>query len=63
MRLGAQEGKLKYKRPHHGVFGPNWEGPYNILRAVEPGAYKLAHVDGREVKKSWNAEHLKKYFQ
>lgn len=61
-RLGAQEGELKHKRPHHDVFGPNWEGPYNVLRAVEPGVYKLAHADGREVKKSWNAEHLKKYF-
>ncbi|KAH9698184.1 hypothetical protein KPL71_023918 [Citrus sinensis] len=37
--------------PNHGVFSPNWEGPYMILRVVGAGAYKLAHVDGKEVKK------------
>lgn len=45
------------------VFGLNWEGRYRVLRAIGPRAYKLAYADGREVKRSWNAEHLKKYFQ
>ena len=49
--------------PNHSALGPKWEGPYRVIRAVGPGAYKLAYPDGRDVKRSWNAEHLKKYFQ
>ena len=49
--------------PSHGVLGPKWEGPYRVIRTTGPGAYKLAYPDGRDVKRSWNAEHLKKYFQ
>lgn len=37
--------------PNHGVFSPNWEGLYMILRAAGAGVYKLARVDGKEVKK------------
>ena len=49
--------------PNHGAFGPKWEGPYKVIRTTGPGAYKLTHPDGRDVKRLWNAEHLKKYFQ
>lgn len=51
------------KDPNDRVFGLNWEGPYRVLRAIGLGAYKLIYVNGREVKRSWNAEHLMKYFQ
>ncbi|XP_024035481.1 uncharacterized protein LOC127899240 [Citrus sinensis] len=51
------------RNPNHGALRPKWEGPYRVIRATGPGAYKLAYPDGREVKRSWNAEHLKKYFQ
>ncbi|KAH9729832.1 Ribonuclease H [Citrus sinensis] len=46
-----------------GVLGPNWEGPYRVKQLVGPGAYKLVRMDGHEVKRSWNAAHLRKYFQ
>ncbi|KAH9802826.1 Ribonuclease H [Citrus sinensis] len=49
--------------PNYGALGPRWEGPYRVIRATGPGAYELAYPDGRNVKRSWNAEHLKKYFQ
>lgn len=48
--------------PNHGLFSPNWEGPYRVLPAAGAGAYKLAHADGKEVKKPWNTEYLRKYF-
>ncbi|XP_024043643.1 uncharacterized protein LOC112100085 [Citrus clementina] len=51
------------RNPNHGTLGPKWEGPYRVIRATGSGAYKLAYQDGRDVKRSWNAEHLKKYFQ
>ena len=37
--------------PNHGVFGLNWEGPYRVLRVAGLEAYKLAHANGREIKK------------
>ena len=46
-----------------GVLGPNWEGPYRVKQLVGPGAYKLVRTDGHEVKRPWNAAHLRKYFQ
>lgn len=49
--------------PNHGALGPKWKSPYRVIRATGPGAYKLAYPNGRDVKRSWNAEHLKKYFQ
>lgn len=48
--------------PNHGLFSPNWEGPYRVLPAAGAGAYKLAHADGKEVKKPWNTKYLRKYF-
>ena len=49
--------------PGTGVLGPNWEGPYQIERAIRPGTYKLARLDGSLVPHAWNAEHLRKYYQ
>ncbi|XP_024042632.1 uncharacterized protein LOC112099511 [Citrus clementina] len=46
-----------------GVLGPNWEGPYRVKQIAGPGAYKLARTDGHEVKRPWNAAHLRKYSQ
>ncbi|KAK9190212.1 hypothetical protein WN943_018814 [Citrus x changshan-huyou] len=46
-----------------GVLGPNWKGPYRVKRIAGPGAYKLVRTDGHEVKRPWNAAHLRKYFQ
>ena len=54
---------LNTRDPSHGVLGPKWEDPYRVIRATGLGSYKLAYPDGQEVKRSWNAEHLKKYFQ
>ncbi|KAH9668850.1 Ribonuclease H [Citrus sinensis] len=46
-----------------GVLGPNWEGPYRVKQIAGPGAYRLVRADGHEVKRPWNAAHLRKYFQ
>ncbi|KAH7848252.1 hypothetical protein Vadar_000131 [Vaccinium darrowii] len=45
-----------------GKLGPNWEGPYKILRHTKTEAYRIATLRGKEVPNSWNAEHLKKYY-
>lgn len=50
------------KIPSKGALGANWEGPYKVTNVVRPGVYKLQYSDGREVKKPWNVEMLKKYY-
>jgi len=45
-----------------GKLGPQWEGPYKVIRCHDKGAYHLIDTTGRELPRAWNAEHLKKYF-
>ena len=51
------------KDPTHGKLGPNWEGPYIIARVVRPGNYELQTEEGKTLPHSWNAEHLKRFYQ
>ena len=51
------------KNPAHGKLGPNWEGPYIIFRVVRPGNYELQTEEGKILQHTWNAEHLKRFYQ
>ena len=51
------------KNSAHGKLGPNWEGPYIISRVVRPGNYELQTEEGKILQHTWNAEHLKRFFQ
>ena len=51
------------KNPAHGKLGPNWEGPYIITRVVRPGNYELQTEEGKILQHTWNAEHLKRFYQ
>ena len=51
------------KNPTHGKLGPNWEGPYIITRVVRPGNYELQTEEGKILQHTWNAEHLKHFYQ
>ena len=51
------------KNPTHGKLGPNWEGPYIVSLVVRPGNYKLRTKEGKVLPHSWNAEHLKRFYQ
>ena len=64
-----QEGDLVWrmkgearKIPAEGKFNANWEGPFKIKENLQNGAYRLEQLNGREVPKTWNANHLKMYF-
>ena len=46
-----------------GVLGPNWEGLYVIEVVVRPRTYKLKRSNENLVPKTWNAEHLRPYYQ
>ena len=41
----------------------NWEGPYQIAKVLGNGAYWIASMDGILLPRSWNVQHLKKYYQ
>ena len=47
------------KNQTHGKLGPNWEGPY----IVRPGNYELQTEEGKILQHTWNAEHLKRFYQ
>ena len=47
----------------HGKLGPNWEGPYIVSRVVRSGNYELQTEEGKVLPHSWNAEHLKCFYQ
>ena len=49
--------------PNAGKFQPNWEGPYLVTRAGQPGSYALDKLDGTPIPKMWNATYLKRYYQ
>ena len=51
------------KNPTHGKLGPNGEGPYIVSRVVRPGNYELQIEEGKILSHSWNAEHLKRFYQ
>ncbi|XP_071689049.1 uncharacterized protein [Rutidosis leptorrhynchoides] len=45
-----------------GKLGPNWEGPYVIVDALDNGAYYLKTRDGKFVSRTWHATNLKKFY-
>ena len=51
------------KNPAHGKLGPNWEGPYIISLVVRPDNYELQTEEGKILQYTWNAEHLKRFYQ
>ena len=51
------------KDPSHGKLGPNWEGPYIISCIIRPSNYELQAEEGKTLPHSWNAEHLKRFYQ
>ena len=51
------------KNPTHGKLRPNWEGPYIVSRVVRLGNYELQTEERKILSHSWNAEHLKHFYQ
>jgi hypothetical protein len=45
-----------------GKMGPKWEGPYKVVGCHQKRAYRLMTETGKILPRSWNAEHLKKYY-
>ncbi|XP_071695358.1 uncharacterized protein [Rutidosis leptorrhynchoides] len=45
-----------------GKLGPKWEGPYKVIGVSDTGAYRLASLDGRAIKRTWHAQTLKQCY-
>ncbi|GJW09505.1 hypothetical protein Tco_1575332 [Tanacetum coccineum] len=43
-----------------GKLGPKWEGPYEVTKALEDGAYMLRSMDRTVLPRTWNIVNLKK---
>ena len=54
---------LARKNPAHGKLGPSLEGPYIMTRVIRPGNYELQIEEGKILPHTWNAEHLKCFYQ
>ena len=54
---------LARKNPAHGKLGPNWEGPYIVTRVIRPSNYELQTEEGIILPHTWNAKHLKRFYQ
>ncbi|XP_076905548.1 uncharacterized protein LOC143561314 [Bidens hawaiensis] len=50
------------RQERQGKLGPRWEGPYQVIWAGDKGSYKLAYHTGEEVRRTWNAMQLRKYY-
>ena len=51
------------KKPAQGKLGPNREGPYVVSRIVRLGNNELQIEEGKTLPHSWNAEHLRRFYQ
>lgn len=44
-------------------FQPNWEGPYEVIEALDKGSYTLKEIgSGKILPRTWSAYNLKKYY-
>ena len=50
------------KKASDGKLGPNWEGPYRVIKTVGIGAYRLENLDGTAVPRPWNSTNLTMYY-
>ncbi|XP_071714716.1 uncharacterized protein [Rutidosis leptorrhynchoides] len=45
-----------------GKLGPKWEGSYKVIGVSDIGAYRLASLDGKAIKRTWHAQTLKQCY-
>ncbi|GJW07839.1 hypothetical protein Tco_1570262 [Tanacetum coccineum] len=45
-----------------GKLSPKWEGPYEVMKALGNGEYKLMDHNGKLFLRTWNVRNLKKCY-
>ncbi|XP_019447233.1 PREDICTED: uncharacterized protein K02A2.6-like [Lupinus angustifolius] len=60
------EGTLVLRRADigrvRGKLGPNWEGPYRVIKKIGKGAYKLQDLAGKNIPRTWNVANLRIFY-
>ncbi|MED6152207.1 hypothetical protein PIB30_089661 [Stylosanthes scabra] len=54
-----RQANIGRKNAAQGKLGANWESPYQVVKVLGKGAYKLRTVDGAEVPRTWHITNLK----
>jgi hypothetical protein len=44
------------------TFNQRWEGPYQVVKVLKPGTYRLKDSTGYILPHPWNIEHLRYYY-
>lgn len=64
-----QEGDLVWrktgdaqKEQAHGKLAAKWDDPFKVIENLQNGVYLLSWPNGRPLRNTWNASHLKFYF-
>jgi hypothetical protein len=55
---------LKWKTNQDGMhkLSSPWEGPFEVIEVTRPTSYRLAHLDGTKVPKSWHIDKLRRFY-
>lgn len=61
--LVLQKITLNTREPRGDSLSSSWQGPYKVVRIIRPTTYTLEDLNGRVLKHSWHAEHLRHYYQ
>ncbi|KAA3466507.1 Integrase, catalytic core [Gossypium australe] len=55
--------KASFPALHREKMAPSWERPYKVIEKIGYEAYKLAKMEGIVLPRTWNAHHLKNYYE
>src|SRR4051812_41367580 len=59
--LVLRKAEFSTEKKREGKLGPNWKGPYKVIKILTPGTFKLEDMRGKELPHPWNTQHLKKF--
>lgn len=62
MRLGSTPRFQNTKDKSAGKLAPKWKGPYKVILIHWQKAYNLEDAKGRQLKITWDASFLRKYY-
>src|ERR1044072_2958414 len=62
MKAGDLVLKKKTSETDENKLSPNWEGPFRVSKSLGNGGYHLEELTGKRIPRSWNASHLRPYY-
>ena len=62
MKAGDLVLKKKTSKADESKLSLNWEGPHRIRKSLGTSGYHLEKLSGKRIPRSWNATHLRPYY-